>query len=48
MVEQKFKVPSSALAAAFAGSFIGALADQIAGDVADPSHGLGPMTGAWA
>src|SRR5215467_682410 len=45
-VEQEFGVPSSALAAAFGGSFVGTLADQVEGEVADHGHVLGPVTSA--
>src|SRR5579883_2802030 len=47
-VEQVFGVPSGALAAALDGSFVGALAHQVEGEVADHGHVLGPMTGAQA
>jgi hypothetical protein len=43
-VEQKFGVPSGALAAALDGSFVGALTHQVEGEVADHGHVLGPMT----
>src|SRR5215470_17755282 len=45
-VEQEFGAPSSALAAAFDGSFVGTLADQVEGEVADHRHVLGPVTSA--
>jgi hypothetical protein len=47
-VEQVFGIPSGALAAALDGSFVGALAHQVEGEVADHGHVLGAMTGAQA
>jgi hypothetical protein len=47
-LEQVCRIPSGALSAALDGSFVGDLAHQIEGEVADHGHVFGAVAGAQA
>jgi len=47
-LEQVLRIPSGALSASLDGSFVGDLAHQIKGEVADDGHILSSVTGTQA
>src|SRR5712691_2838154 len=47
-LQQVFGIPCGAFAAALDGSFVGDLAHQVEGEVADHGHVVGPVTDAQA